>query len=213
MFFRTHTTNLTDDELILLDVMFDFAVGCAMLRLCNFGPQFAVEPHSLDDASLDDTIRRFIHDDIVTPFHHHRSGRAYIKLTKHGGAQWASERRPDWNRYCSYRECATIQDKTIVSVQCVSEDVRDDYLRHAFPNPIRTKTATVRDAGLIQWKPFARLYVGLASFREPINPSAAEFEEWMEDLRKHEMIIEPRRTWWHTVRELQKFTGTAENAG
>ena len=73
--FRSHATQLTDDELSLLDVMFYAGVTPSMLRQCTIGPQFLVEPHSLDDDSLKETLRRFARDDVIKPMPRDPSGK------------------------------------------------------------------------------------------------------------------------------------------
>ena len=211
--YRTNVTELTDDELSLLDVMFDGGVAISMLRQCNIGLQFNVRPHSLDDESLKQSLKRFHQQGIVEPLEFRHRNRRYITLTSHGVSLWESERCPNWERYCTDRECATVRDKTIMSVRAVSPDIRDDYLRIAVEKPIRLKKTTINDNGLIKWKYFDRLHVGLASCYEPNDVSVDNYHVWIQERRNYIMMVERERTWWRTAWELQKFTSTAENAG
>ena len=113
--FRSHASNLTDDELSLLDVMFDGGATPSMLRQCNISAQFNVKPHSLDDASLKETVRKFLRDGIVKPTDHRHRGHRYIRLTERGADLWSLERCPVWDRFCKDRECGYAGDKTIMS--------------------------------------------------------------------------------------------------
>ena len=70
--------------------------------------------------------------------------------------------------------------------------------------PARTKTATVRDNGLIHWRNFGTLHVGLASYAEPTEGTPEEYNE--KHLAYHERV-ETERSWWRSVDELQKFVG------
>ena len=210
--YRTNATDLTDDELSLLDVMFDGGVAISMLRQCNIGPQFNVRPHSLDDESLKQSLKRFQQQGIVEPLEFRHRNRRYIGLTSDGVSLWESERCPKWERYCTERVCAELRGKTIISVRAVSPDVRDEYLRIAVENPIRLKKTTINDNGLIKWKLFDRLHVGLASCHEPNDVAVDNYDMWIQERRNYILMVERERTWWRTVRELQKFTSTAENA-
>ena len=126
---RTHTTNLTDDELLLLDVMFNVAVIPPMLRQCNFTPQFNLPSHAINDASLDLTLSRFIEDGIIQTLGDRFRGHQYISLTEQGGELWSSERCPVWERYCSTRETGSIKNKSFISITAVTSEIRDDFLR------------------------------------------------------------------------------------
>jgi hypothetical protein len=122
--FRTHSTDLTEDELLILDVMFECSVTYPMLRTCNFVPRFNARPHRLDDETLKSTLvsleRRGITDvdDCMLRGHH------YISMTPKGGEHWASERQPKWDRYCTDTYPATIRGRTIMSVKCTTHRIQ-----------------------------------------------------------------------------------------
>ena len=199
--YRTGITSLTDDELILLDVMFAYAVLPPMLRQCNIKPQFNIRPHSMDDATLKSSLVRFAKEGITQRTGQFLKGREYIKINEFGGEIWCSERSPVWERYCSDRESATIGSNTIYSVCAVSPKIRDDYLRISIPNSARTRTATISDNGILPWKTFDRLYVGLASF--PSDPDSFEledFDHWLELRKQHIITVGRERTWWRSAR-------------
>ena len=202
--YRTHKTSLTDDQLLILDVIFDGGAKPSRLRQRYFVEQWNAPSHSLSDEQLKSTIKQWLNDGVLEarPSSHGR----YVAMTQSGGHLWASERCPIWDRYCTERYPATIRGRVIMSVTAVAPTIRDDFLRLWPENPPRVRRAIIRDPGLIAWHPFSNIYVGLASYDdEPDSMSPDEFNAWLP--RRQEWIarVESERTWWRTVRELQKF--------
>lgn len=205
--FRTNETKLADNELLLLDVMFNLAVVPPMLRQCNFQHQFKLPPHSIDDASLKLTLSRFTDDGIIQAIDDwFFRGHQYISLTQHGAELWSSERCPVWEQHCSTRQTGSIPEKSFMSIQAVTPEIRDDFLRIRFQDPIRIKRTTICGDGMLWWKSFDRLHVGLACFDEHHGIPPEQLGQWAESQREHMMMIEQERTWWQSARELQKFT-------
>ncbi len=101
---RTYATSLTDDELILFDVMFWRDVAFSQLRLENFGEVFNYpDEHSHHYPAeklwrvLDTLIARgLLHAHIG---HSIIGRRTYYGLTSAGGRLWELERQPDWMRF------------------------------------------------------------------------------------------------------------------
>ncbi len=83
--------------------------------------------------------------------------------------------------------------------------VRDDFLRLWPEYPARTRKATIKDFGLVHWRDFGKLHIGLASYAEPVRRTPDEYFEWMPRHQEHIEQVERERSWWRTVRELQKF--------
>ena len=203
--FRTHSTDLTEDELLILDVMFECSVTYPMLRTCNFVPQFNARPHRLDDETLKSTLVSFGRRGITDVDDGMFRGHHYISITPKGGELWASERQPKWERYCTDSYPATIRGRTIMSVKCTTSWVRDDFIRLQPEYSARTKSATISDIGLVHWRDFGKLYIGLASYAEPSKRTPDEFYEWLPRHQAHIERVEKERSWWRTVGELQKF--------
>lgn len=204
-FFRTHSTDLTENELLILDVMFERSVTYPMLRSCNFGPQFNAQSHGLDDEALKSTLVGFERRGMIVVDDSMFCGHHYISITANGGELWALERQPKWERFCTDSYPATIRGRTIMSVKCATAGVRDDFIRLVPEYPARTKMATIKDNGLVHWRDFGTLYIGLASYREPSERSHEEILEWLPKHQAHIERVEKERTWWRSVRELQKF--------
>jgi hypothetical protein len=206
--FRTYSTDLTDDELLILDVMFECSVTYPMLRTCNFGPMFNAQPHTLDDEALKSTLIDLRQRGVTDIEDNLCRGHHYISITPKGGELWAAERQPKWERYCTDSYPAYIRGRTIMSVKCTTCSVRDDFIRLRPEYPARTKKATINDIGLVHWRNFGELYIGLASYTQPSKWTVDEFNEWIPKHMAHIELVEKERSWWRTVRELQKFVVT-----
>ena len=202
--FRSNSTSLSDNELLILDVIFDGGATPSMLRQQHFVEQWSAPSHSLSDDELKSTLRRLLKSDVLES-RSHSSGR-YVAMTPAGGKLWSAERCPVWNRYCTDRYPAVIRDRVIMSVTAVAASVRDDFLRLWPENRARLKRVTIRDPGMIAWHPFPNVHVGLASYADqPDSMSPDEYHLWVDKHRAHIERVESERTWWRTVRELQKF--------
>lgn len=204
--FRSNKTSLTDDQLLILDVLIDGGAKPSMLRQRYFSEQWNARPHSLSDDELKTTIRQWLHEGILEA--KSDSDMRYVAMTSLGGELWEAERCPIWERYCYDRYPAEIRGRSIMSVRCVTPEIRDDFLKLAVENPVRTKTATISDNGLIRWRQFDKLHVGLASFTEdePVAMTTQdEVNEWVSRRLSNIERVESGRSWWRSVRELQKF--------
>lgn len=202
---RSRSTDLTDDELLILDVMFTHSVTYPMLRMGNFVPQFNAQPHTLTDDELRSTLRSFWQRGITEVGDRRFQGHRYASITPKGGELWAAERMPNWERYCTESYPAFIRGRVIVSVKCTTPSVRDDFVRLWPEYPARTKTATINDFGLVHWRNFGKLHIGLASYTEPIEWTPTEYFEWIQKHKAYLERVEQERSWWRTVGELQKF--------
>lgn len=206
--YRTGKTWLTDDQLILLDVLFDKSTSLRLLRRESFMEQWNLEyTHALDDAALECNIRWLCEHGILEP--EHDGGRTRLQMTRDGGELWSQERCPVWERYCIERYTTTARGRTLMSVMAVSAKVRDDFLDMWPQYPARRRTAVITDRPLIEWHPFARIYVGVATYKEPRQWAPAEYTIWAEQHRQHWAMLERERSWWRCVPELQRFVQNA----
>lgn len=210
--FRTKETSLSGDELLILDVMFWASVTYPMLRQCNFIAQFAEQSHGLSDDELKSTLGRLERDGIITTETNSFEGHPYISITHHGGSLWSAERCPVWERYCRGPRCsAIIHGRAIMSFRATSDDIRDDLLRLYPDSTPRVRKATIRDYGLVHWKQFGQIHVGLASYVEFWQQSiGVDFNERLAKEQAHRDRVESERTWWRSVGELQKFVGNQD---
>jgi hypothetical protein len=206
--FRTYRTGLADEQLILLDVLFDVGASFELLREEGFQEQWnLVYSHGLDDRSLRSHLRWLSEHGALEIGSH--SGRPLYRMTPAGGELWSQERCPVWERYCLDRYKTTSKGRTLMSVMAVSPHVRDSFLALWPLYPARRRAATITDPGLIRWHPFPRLYVGVATYHEPHEWTPDEYAVWVEQYRQHQAVLERERSWWRCVPELQRFVPTA----
>jgi hypothetical protein len=202
--YRSGKTWLTDDQLVLLDVLFDAGTSFRLLRRENFLEQWNLGyAHALDDASLECNIRWLCEHGVVE--RECDGSRTWFHMTRDGGELWSQERCPVWERYCIERYKTISRGRTLMSVMAVSPKVRDDFLALWPQYPARRRSAVVADHPLIGWHPFPRIYVGVATYKEPHEWTPAEYAVWAEQHLQHWAMLERERTWWRCVPELQRF--------
>ena len=97
--FRTNKTSLTNNQLLILDVIFDGGAKPSMLRQRYFAEQWHAPSHSLSDEQVNSTIKQWLIDGVLE-VHSGEDGR-YVTMTQAGGDMWAAERCPIWDRYCT----------------------------------------------------------------------------------------------------------------
>ena len=156
--FRTNKTWLTDDQLILLDVLFDGAAAFRLLRGKAFRGQWNLGySHTLDDDQLQCNLRWLCEHGVLDE--ERFRDETVFRMTAAGGAFWSQERCPVWKRYCTQQHyTTTLRNRTMITVLAVSAQVRDDFLALWPLNPARRRTATIADHGLIEWHPFGQLF-------------------------------------------------------
>jgi len=202
--YRTNMTWLSEDDLIILDVMFDGGVPFRLLRQENFQDQWNLTySHNLADDELRWRLRRLCEQDVIGTERYEND--MFFCMTSIGGDLWSQERCPVWERFCSDRYRTTSQDRTMMSVVAVSAKIRDDFLGLWPMYPSRRRTATIGDYGVIPWRSFHQLHVGVATYVEEHEWSRDEFEVWIHRDREHETLLERERSWWRDVSELQRF--------
>ena len=202
--YRTNTTWLSDDDLIILDVIFDGGVPFQLLRQKNFQDVWNLTfSHNLADDELRWRLRRLCDRDVVGTERYDE--RTFFCMTSIGGDLWSQERCPVWERFCSDRYRTTSQGRTMMSVVAVSAKIRDDFVSLWPMYPARRRTATIGDCGLVPWRSFHQLHVGVATYVEEHEWSRDEFEVWIHRDREHETLLERERSWWRDVSELQRF--------
>ena len=100
----------------------------------------------------------------------------------------------------------TSGNHTMMSVAAVSPQIRDEFLRLWPFRPTRVRTATLRGDGLIPWHPLPRLHAGIADATfDPAKSTPEEYDSFLEQNRDHGARLKNERSWWRSVRELQRF--------
>ncbi|SFJ11692.1 hypothetical protein [Planctomicrobium piriforme] len=206
---RTGKTELTDDELILLDILFDGRVRQRMLRRKYFQEQWNYQPHNLDDDELLVTLKKLV-DSGFLEITDEQSDIIYA-MTPLGGQKWESERLPVWHRFATEFYGRTLRDSPYVTILAITAEARDDLwnlgnethlfkYRTGFLKKITTKNFDNHSMDF-DWKQFPELHALVATIRDR-NP--LEYCDWER--------FNQKRTFWRTIGESDKFWGEATNS-
>ncbi len=195
---RTHVTSLTDDELTLLDGMFDHGTSFRLLRRRGFWEQW-LRRHDLTDDELRTVLHRFIANGWLTAEACERGTDFF--LTPAGGAVWESERRPDWRRLVTDRYWRPPGGIPYVTILGLDPEIRDDFWRIGCDAGLflkrddSAKRTVIRDHQWIGWKSFPAIYVLMARLFDP------------NEIGHHEPYrsCEEQRTWWRFPHEISRF--------
>lgn len=199
--YRTGSTWLTDDDLIVLDVMFDVRVSRACLARDGFELRWNLKySHGYNNLALAQRLRHFEEVGVI-----HSPNPDIFEMTPNGGALWSQERCPLWERFCIDRYHYHSDDLVLLSVVAVSEDIRDKFLEWWPIYPARRRKVTIRNYELVPWKEFSHLYVGLAFYHEPSSWGDEGWRASHERELSHYAMLETARPWWRMVSELQKL--------
>lgn len=202
--YRTGTTWLTDDQLVLLDVLFNIGIPLSHLGRADFLEGWNLGyAHTLDDDALTANVCWLCDQGVLDAEAHGTS--TVLWMTPAGGELWSQERCPVWERYCTEQYRYTSQGKRLMTVLAVSSEVRDHFLSLWPEYPARRRTTVITNHSLLGWRPFPQLYVGMAVYEETERLTAAEFEDWQLRYRQHWAKLERERSWWRSVPELQRF--------
>ncbi|MEQ8673465.1 MAG: WbuC family cupin fold metalloprotein [Aggregatilineales bacterium] len=203
-FYRTNVTELSTDELIILDTFFDD--NCA-LSIGNLTRRYFRESnnvkysHRFSDDEIQITLDKFVELGYLISQTSEQWGFSY-KLTSQGGAVWESERDPDWNSF--YREYTLSEDEvsTIESIASTSSELLHQFFVASIDCKRLTPNTQIMDAlthqhvdDFIYWKHFETLY----ELRYPFTqPRMYLFPEYRECFRQ-------KQTWWRNTAELVRL--------
>ena len=103
---RTNETDLSDDELIIFDVLFDGNVPINSLKSGeDFSLGFNCDSHRLNSIELKQFIEKSVSNGNLQYslglIPHNSTGNiiTYVGLTEKGGSLWEKERKPIWENY------------------------------------------------------------------------------------------------------------------
>jgi hypothetical protein len=202
--YRTNSTWLSDDHLILLDAIFDHGAWEADLTQAAIGSLCNLPySHNFSDDQLQQQLAELSGQHVIT--RHMNEHGPTVRITANGGDLWCRERTPIWDRFCTERYKTTLRGQTLMSVIAVSAEVRDTFLEIWPMYPARRRRTVIRDFGLIKWHPFTQLHVGLATYDEPNSWSGDEYISHRKASSEHQALLRRERTWWRNVKELQRF--------
>lgn len=189
-------TNLTDDELILMDALFDQRRTMKQLRAVNFGEAINFPPeyiHQLDDYDLRDVMASLVARGWVDI--EKGDGRTTYGLTAAGGELWERERQPDWDRYVrSSSWCERIEglDQWLAEVMSPSVEIAAAFYSSDRDVKIyKTGLTILDDYPLLYWKTFPTVYQILAPYSPLMDWPSVDWE-----------VYEQNRVWWRDLMEL-----------
>jgi hypothetical protein len=194
--FRTRQTPLTDDDLVILDVVCLYSVLPTMLRKATFNATWAFGYcHSLDNSSLTFALNRLRQTRSIES--KRTSGDIRLAATQYGGELWTSERSPDWLRYVQIRFSTGPGGREQVTAISPGDDTPDmcvDFLAAGgLGVDDREPVRAIGDSGMLDWITFPVLYFARATV---LYDSGSIWDH---------STYESRRPFWTNVTQLQKF--------
>ena len=205
---RTNATDLTDDELLLFDFLFDKSLALHQMRIADYSFHMnCLYSHSLDDEKLRLTLnslveRRLLHEKIEPIFNFETrdwsNGPRYT-LTETGGTLWDRERTPDWNCFVATAHWELgVNSRGMLRILCPDETIGRMCLGSMFGaglvSPVgRIRVRIIWNVRLLPWKSLDRVY----SIRCKTNDSINDVR-----VRTDWSAYNTRRTWWRDVHEL-----------
>lgn len=193
---RTDVTELTDNELIIMDALFDRPRPMWHLQdeyFCeevNFPAEHA---HTLDVYELMDVVGRFIARDWLT--REKRGKEIWHGLTPAGGELWEIERRPDWDRYVrtsSWSEPTASIPQWIAEVVSPSVEIAVAFWKCDRDVKVEKAALTIlEDYPLVYWKKFPAVYQIIAPYSPLLDWPSVDWD-----------VYEENRVWWRDLMEL-----------
>jgi hypothetical protein len=200
---RSHKTNLIDEELLILDVLFDASDIFESFVKENYASWHNLPySHDQETGPLRELIEKLISDSIIKIHTSADDSKVFYALTETGGKLWEAERVPDWGRYCTDSSTVDEKENWILSVESPSiitarafVDCANDCFLYRF-NQADNRTTTLSEGKIstVDWRAFSTVCsVSVPSY--PLsNPHPVDWNEY-----------ERKRTWWRNLTELAKF--------
>jgi len=206
---RTDVTELSDDELLLFDAIFECPWPVQALRRGEYGFHLNVRyTHGLSDEDLRARIvelvdRGLMTTDIRDPVE--SLNRPYCALTPTGGVLWELERKPDWSKYCSdsYDDDEMAIDAycegTALACMRAFHEAGWHDIRPAEAKCIRYRVGwEQRKWPLISWKESKLDYSIVVPHFERGGMQLPEIEKFAKLAPRYD----EQRWWWRTITEL-----------
>jgi hypothetical protein len=205
---RTNATNLSDDELLLFDFLFDKNLSFHHLRIEHYSFHMnCLYSHSLNDADLELTLASLVARGLLNckvgkiwriETREYVDGKIYA-LTESGGHLWELERLPDWDRYLTTSQWMLgTNNRGMIRIVCPNEEIGRLCMGAMFAAgliaPIgRIRVRNIWDAMLLPWKTFGK--VKSIRCKTSDNANDAMFPSLWN-------VYNARRCWWRDIAEL-----------
>lgn len=200
-FWRAGLVDISDAELKVLDVFADYgALHFKQLSGPEFDQRFNRDPHQLDDHTLASLLERWRHSGWLRVVPCYR-GDGH-ELTAMGGAQWESERQPDWSRLVCARSgdlsgrSERRIDTYFGATASVVEASFQTYVEIEHASVLRLRRATVRrQRWAYAWKSLTPISV-ISAVVANDDPESRYGRDWAH--------YERTRCWWRNTSEIMK---------
>lgn len=208
---RTNITELSDDELLLFDFLFDKHLCHHHLRAENYPFHMNCGySHGLGDIDLEKSLTTLVERGLLTckeamtlriEFREFRRDKTYA-LTEAGGRLWELERCPDWDRFLATSTWELgINCRGMIRVVCSNESIGRLCLGSMFAagliSPVsRIRVRLLRNVRLLPWKAFPRVN----SIRYKINDNTNDVM-----FPAHWDVYNAGRCWWRDIAELDSL--------
>lgn len=194
---RTGISDLTDAELLLLDIAALEVCLCSFFLREIFSIQYNYPSHEIPDELLHETLDRFEQEEIITGedcLNYRSQPDRRIRLTQTGGELWESERLPDWSRFVT----DSYSDRYI-RIYGYSASMCEAFFEVArYTNLIQYRGGPVKKISgqrqLIYWRD-----------KQPVHCLAARIvskKNWPHWDYRH---FEADRCWWRSANEIGRF--------
>lgn len=208
---RTYKTDLSDDELLIFDVLFDSKVEVnALIGGEDFETNFNCPSHELEIIDLGRAINNFVKNGLVRLYLAERiNGKTfstYVELTEDGGGFWEKERRPDWDKFVAD---LSSDEKGFWEVRVFSStvDTAKKFIMTAHAcglyeledvNSLMVhKVALSERVAIVPWKKFENAYWVTSKISRKSNDSGKREIDWE--------LYREKIDWWRSVEELMEY--------
>jgi hypothetical protein len=208
---RTNVTELTSDELLLFDFLFDKTLAFEHLRQEVYSFHMNCRyTHGLSDEALQSTL-----ESLVTRGHLHRKNGPIFQIetrkcvdgflytvSESGGRLWEKERVPDWNSFiCDSHWYLGMNGRGMVRILCLDEGIGRSCLGAMFASGLITPIGRVRvrqlwNIRLIPWKTFPKVQSLRCQTKDNVHDAYTAI---------HWDVYNRMRVWWRNVHELDSL--------
>jgi len=200
---RTHKTNLLEEELLILDVLFDANDTFESLVKENFASWHNLPySHDLDTGTLEELINKLIGNGILGSTNPGLGNREFYGLTEIGGKLWEVERVPDWDKYCTDSSTIdengtwmlSVESPSITTARAFLAGANDCFLYRFHSDEIRMTTLMDTKIAIVDWRTFQTV-CSISVTTDPV------WETHQVDWNEYEN----NRSWWRSLSELAKY--------
>ena len=198
---RTNKTSLSDEELLILDVLFDARDTFEALLKENYGSWHNLPyTHGLETSLLRELIDKLVRNGTMKSYA--SRDRLFYGLTESGGKLWEVERAPDWERYCIESSTVdedgnwtlSVESPAITTARAFLDCAKDCSLYRFNPDDLATSTDVDGKISIVEWRVFPAVYsISVQTYPLP-EMNTVDWNEY-----------ESKRIWWRGLIELAKF--------